>query len=272
MIDPRTAAWLFFAAAALSVAPAAADDQDSSFYFTSNINTDLPIIAVSAAIWAVPSAVDRARNLDICAPSCDPKTVNPWDRQVISNHNLHARWASDVLVVFLPAQTLWFVLADGTRLGASDAAIDLIILTEVLTIQGAVNQIVKTAVERPRPYMYREERPDGLRKNNADDYRSFYSSHTSTVFAVLTGAATIFSMRYPHNRFRYLIWAFALVSGSVVAALRTVAGKHFYTDVTTGAAAGIGVGIAVPWFHLRKQPSHRKVAVVPCEGGVAGTF
>jgi membrane-associated phospholipid phosphatase len=271
MIDLRATFFFLLCVTAVSVSTQA-EDKEASAYFTTNLNLDLPIIAVSAAIWAVPSAMDRSRNLDDCVPFCDPDTINAWDRRVVPHHNENARVASDVLVVALPAQALWLILADAQHFGAGEAVADIIILTEVLTVQGAVNQIVKTWAGRPRPYMYREEGPDDLRKNNADDYRSFYSSHTSTVFAVLTGAATIFSMRYPNSGWKWPVWTFAILGGASVAMLRTMAGKHYFTDVLIGAAFGIGVGVAVPLLHLKRKKSNHKVAVCPSGVGLTGTF
>jgi membrane-associated phospholipid phosphatase len=275
MIDFRAPSFLFLCATLnlVSVSTAAsAAAEVTSYYFTTNLNLDLPIIAVSSAIWAVPSAMDRSRNLDLCLPYCDPDSINPWDRRVVPHHNENAKIASDVLVVALPAQALWLVLLDSQRLGAKAGVSDVIILAEVLGVQAAVNQIVKTAVKRPRPYMYREESLDGLRKNNADDYRSFYSSHTSTVFAVLTGASTIVSLRYPHSGLKWLMWTVAMAGGASVAMLRTLAGKHFYTDVLIGGIAGIGVGVAVPLLHCKRQKSNRKVTLHPSGLGLAGTF
>jgi membrane-associated phospholipid phosphatase len=216
--------------------------------------------------------MDLNRNPGSCSPVCDPSGVNGWDRTVIDHHNENAATASDVLVAVLPAQAIWLVLGDFLHLGGDDGMADILIMTEVLTVSGAVNQVVKMGVARPRPYMYREDDGSGLRKNNADDYRSFYSMHTSTVFSVLTGAAFIFSKRYPDSRLRWLVWTFALSGGATVAALRVGAGKHFYTDVITGAAAGCAVGLIVPAVHLRRQKKKDAVAVYPSGLGVAGTF
>ena len=257
----------------LSVAaPAQAGERESALDFRVNVYADLPVIAVSGALWAVPSAMDASNSLDMCAPTCDPQDVNSWDRRVIPNHSSGAKRASDVLVVSLPLQALWLVIGDGLHLGAEDAVADTLILTEVLAVSNALNQLVKSAVERPRPYMYREDDGSGLRKDNADDYRSFYSMHTNTVFAVLTGTAVIFSLRYPSHPFKWFLWTAALAGGATVAALRVLAGKHFFTDVITGAVTGIASGIAIPASHLRRRPKPLPVEIAPSGLGVAGSF
>ncbi len=266
-----TAAAVFFSST-FAVASKREECEPSSFDFEANLNIDLPVISLSAAAWAVPSLMDKSRNPNLCVPYCDADEVNVWDRKVIFHHNEAARMGSDILVVLLPAQALWLVAADGMRLGTRDAVVDLVILTEVLTVQGGINQIVKTIAARPRPYMYREEGADGLRKHNADDYRSFWSSHTSTVFAVLTGAATILSMRYPKSPLKWPVWTFAMMGGASVAMLRTLAGKHFYTDVLLGAFLGIASGVAIPLLHARRLRPHRKVEVYPAGVGIGGAF
>jgi membrane-associated phospholipid phosphatase len=46
--------------------------------------------------------------------------------------------------------------------------------------------------------------------------------------------------------------------------LRIAADRHYFTDVLTGTAVGVGAGLLIPrWMR------HRGVAIVPTPGGVA---
>ena len=251
---------------------AQAGEREGALDFHVNAYADLPVIAVSGALWGAAAAMDLSNNLDTCVPACDPGSVNGWDRRAISHHNSAAKTASDVSAVVLPLQAIWLIVGDRLHLGVEDATADAVILSEVLAVSNGLNQLVKAAVERPRPYMYREDDGDGLRRNNADDYRSFYSMHTNTVFAVLTGTAFIFTVRYPEHPFKWVLWTAAVAGGATVAALRVLAGKHFFTDVLTGAVTGIAAGIAIPALHLRRRPKPLPVNIAPSGLGVAGSF
>jgi membrane-associated phospholipid phosphatase len=51
-------------------------------------------------------------------------------------------------------------------------------------------------------------------------------------------------------------WAVTVAVGTSVAFERVAAGKHFYSDVIVGAAAGTAVGSLVSLLHLRKRALH----------------
>ena len=48
-------------------------------------------------------------------------------------------------------------------------------------------------------------------------------------------------------------WVATVAIGGSVAVERVLAGRHFYTDVLVGAAAGLVVGTTVSWVHLRDR-------------------
>ncbi len=249
-----------------------ASDTSKEAYFASEMRIDLPVIVLTAGFWIASDIRDRSRTSDLCDPFCDPSTVNAWDRTVIGNHNAGAKAASDALVTVLPMQSLWLVVTDFLRLGGDEGVADAVVLTETLAVSGALNQAVKVLTARPRPYMYRAEADDGLRLNTGDDYRSFYSSHTSSVFAVLTATAFIFSKRNPKSPLRPLVWALAVSAGATLGVLRVAAGKHFYTDVLSGAAIGTAVGLLIPALHFKRRHRRRSISFYPSGGGLAADF
>ncbi|MGE5413366.1 MAG: phosphatase PAP2 family protein, partial [Syntrophomonadaceae bacterium] len=66
-------------------------------------------------------------------------------------------------------------------------------------------------------------------------------------------------------------WVAVGLLGGSVAVERVLAGRHFYTDVIAGAAAGTAFGIAIPLLH-RRGPWAPRLAAVPVRGGVALTL
>jgi membrane-associated phospholipid phosphatase len=147
---------------------------------------------------------------------------------------------------------------------------DAVVMVEAVVLNGALNQVVKLAAQRPRPLLY-DAAPGSPELDQADNYLSFYSSHTSTAFAAGMSYASTFAARHPDSGYRYLVYGGAVVAGGTVGTLRMLAGKHFPTDVLTGALAGTAIGLAVPWMH-RRSPS--SIAVYPFGAGVSlvGTF
>jgi len=216
---------------------------------------------------------DLSDHLQRCVPACDPSGINALDRRVVDYHNRGARVASDVLVVALPAQAILLSLIDLKEWGLSEVASDVLLITQAMAVSGAIGEIVKRSVSRPRPYMHRDDPDDPLRQHNAHDFRSFYSSHTSTVFSATIAMAAIFSRRHPGSPLKWLFWGVAVAGGTTIAALRVAAGKHFFSDVMVGAAAGTTTGLIIPALHRRpKRTLMSKVVVSPKFTGIQGVF
>jgi membrane-associated phospholipid phosphatase len=64
-----------------------------------------------------------------------------------------------------------------------------------------------------------------------------------------------------------------LLIASSVGVERVASGHHFPTDVAVAAVVGTGIGIGVPWLHLRRWDTHVQIAPVGAHGlGLTGTF
>jgi len=161
---------------------------------------------------------------------------------------------------------LYGSLAAGLGLAAYDGASDDALLSriglyaEAFVICGAVTELTKWAVRRPRPYTYDE------RLGKPDDDLSFFSGHTSQ-----TAAAAFFTARAidltgdlsQGERIAIYSTAGALTVG--VGTLRVAAGKHWPSDVLVGAFVGSSVGWLVAELH-RSDSVSVSAAPLP-EGG-----
>jgi membrane-associated phospholipid phosphatase len=230
--------------------------------------TDLWVTALATAAAVAPNQFPTQLIRERCAApgTCPASSLNPFDRVAVDLHSRAADVTSDVtvaLAVAVPA------VADGLRLGLGPTfREDLTILAETVAVNAALVTGVKYAVQRPLPVTY--ARRDGL-PEQAQGYRSFYSGHTSTAVAALTASAWTLHFR---DGPRAWPWVVTGVVGASVAAERVLAGRHFPTDVVVGAAAGFGVGTAIPWLHLRRRSGERSVAdlgIVPAGRGLALT-
>jgi membrane-associated phospholipid phosphatase len=138
---------------------------------------------------------------------------------------------------------------------ASDApqrSRDVLLIGEAQVIQlGLVNGL-KHVFHRPRPYAHFCSAADADEMNAHDSRLSFYSGHTSTAFAGAFAAWEIARRRGYRNR-REILWT-GVGLATATGALRTLADRHYLTDVLTGAAVGGVVGWLIPHLH-RPDPT-----------------
>ena len=101
----------------------------------------------------------------------------------------------------------------------------------VISLNGIITNLVKMTVQRQRPDSFYKTRADA-----DDSFRSFYSGHTSTTFALGTSNAILLSEAYPEKR--KLIWFTNLSLATATGYLRIAGDKHYLSDVFFGGVAG----------------------------------
>ena len=174
---------------------------------------------------------------------CDPGEVNGFDRGAIGNTNATARALSDLTAAAAVGVPL---VLDAIDLGQGKAFVDdAIVFTQTLAINSVLVGATKILAHRPLPRTYAG---DSILIGKPEGYRSFYSGHTSLVFAALSASAMTIRLRYGEKTWP---WIVTLVAGTSVGIERIADGRHFPTDVIVGAVMGTAVGIAVPALHAR---------------------
>lgn len=238
---------------------------------------DLPILGVSAAIWAAGGLMGRELRWAGCA-ACDPARLNALDRTAIGNADHAAKIVSDVGYATLAAAPLLLDLGDALLQRSRDASParprhlrawgkDAVVLLEVLAVDSALTNLVKFAVRRPRPYSYDPETAVG--DPLAEESRlSFFSGHTSAAFAMATAYAYLFQVRHPRSRWVAPVYVIGLGLASVTGVARVAAGKHFWTDVLAGAVAGASIGVLIPALHRSRLPGAPRLSLAPMRPGL----
>ena len=117
---------------------------------------------------------------------------------------------------------------------------DGLAVVESVVIAGLLNQTVKFAVGRQRPYAHVDPEVPAT----VEDNLSFYSGHSTLVFTLVAASGTVAQMR--DYRWAPWIWTGGLALASGTAYLRMAGDRHWLTDIAVGAAIGTAVGIAVP--------------------------
>ncbi len=170
-----------------------------------------------------------------------------------------------------------FVMAPAGALGLTAIAagmdgrlrewpVDAVIILESMILAANINQGVKMAAGRERPFVH--ALPDDekmLTEDPADNNLSFYSGHTTFAFALAVSAGTVASIR--RYRLAPVIWVVGLTTATATGWLRMAADRHYFTDVALGAVTGAIFGFSVPWLH--RTPVGRSLPMpVPVEGGM----
>jgi membrane-associated phospholipid phosphatase len=208
----------------------------------------LGALAVQLSPFTISKSLIRKR-----APG-DPRKVNALDRTAIGWHSrvaLELSLAGTTLAVALPAVIDWLDVGENFATLLEDA----IVLGEAVAADGLLNTIVKYAVRRPLPEVYAGQAPE--LEESPRGYRAFFSGHVSATASLALSAAITLRLRHPQ-----LKWPF-IASGaliSVVAFGRVFAGKHFWTDVITGAVVGATSAFGFARLHRRGhgwKPAHR---------------
>jgi membrane-associated phospholipid phosphatase len=206
-----------------------------------------------------PSAEDLAaiESLPENGGACDASDVEDLDRSIIGNDSDAARRLSDLLLLAMLAAPLAYaggeaafsdVEGRGRRFGE-----DVLVAYEAMAATNVLTNVIKLAVQRPRPFTYDPKEPMNVRFDG-DARLSFLSGHASLTFAAATAIA--FTGFRRHDGLEPWIAATsAYALAGFAAYLRTAAGKHFVTDVLAGAALGVVTGLVIAHIHLRDTPN-----------------
>lgn len=220
---------------------------------------DAPIIALGAVTGLLRKTLASRFVVQSCP--CDRGSVNWFDRSAIGNHNPGMATLSDVsvgLAIALPP------LLDIFDVGVSKAALeDLTVMTETLMVAIFFQQVSNIAVQRPRPATYAGN-PGYVHSD--EGYMSFYGGHVSSAVAALAAGAYTLRLRHGEQIWPWLVTA---AVGASVAFERVASGNHFPTDVLAGFAAGLAIGLVVPWLHAGNPGTHLALVPGPGDGGLA---
>lgn len=205
--------------------------------------------------WCVPDGVDtRVRN------------SLKWDNTDRAHQlsNLSGFVIAPVAAIGMISVAGWDMRGDVT----SHWLDDTIPILESGIAAGLIGQATKFAVGRERPYAHFDADPS--RVVNTDDNLSFYSGHTTLAFSLAVSSGMV--AHYRNYRMEPLVWATGLTIATATGYLRIAADKHYFTDVSVGAAAGAAVGVVVPTMLHRPVLEGLSIHATPNSVAVRGKF
>lgn len=226
--------------------PARADDVHELRY---DLRVDIPVTGVALALWLGSEWLKDDLARDTCR-LCDPNRFDAraQDRLSWSNSEPAGRASNWLGFGILPLGTALGMGAMAIHGRSPDAFwIDTLLIAEAAFLTADLNQIVKLAVSRERPFVNAlddTEKRDTRRP--ADNNLSFFSAHSSVAFSMVVAAGTVASLR--GYRAAPWVWAMGLPLAGFTGYLRIASDRHYLSDVLTGAVLGSALGFLIPFF------------------------
>lgn len=223
--------------------------------------------AFNGAAYLIGKGVIPLEEVDI--DQLNPGSINAFDRGATRNWSPQAHRISNVTLLStvglvgltgLPTlrQRRWFTVP--------------LLYFETMLLTVGVQDLVKVSALRTRPFVYNAQAPIG-EKIDGDARRSFYSGHAAVSFGSAVFASTVFGHYFPVSKLKPVVWAGSLALASTTAYLRYEAGKHYPTDILTGAVVGSALGWLIPKIHEQRKPRPAlqtwRWAASPWSNGVA---
>ena len=196
------------------------------------------VLATTAAgtLFAAPILFDVGPDTPDCAP-CDRRDLPGFDRWALARERSGWEAASTLALVGL-AVGVELDLVFGERGEGGPHAVALV---ESAAWALGLTEVLKAAVGRGRPVLYDPAiTPDDV---EPDDLRSMPSAHTSAAFALAT--SWWLSRRALDAEPRRVPAWLGFVVAAGVGVMRVSAGRHFPSDVVTGAALGVASAVVV---------------------------
>jgi len=177
--------------------------------------------------------------------------INWFDRSAAFNWSEDFSLASDILVSLSAAVPAMLFTSEKIR---KDFLIISTMYLETIMYSFALPYIAKGSLQRIRPYVYNNN-ASIKEKLSPDAKKSFFSGHTTVAFSSAVFLSTVYSDYFPDSKYKPFVWAGSLLIAALTGYSRYEAGKHFLTDIITGAIVGSAIGYFVPFIH--KQNSER---------------
>lgn len=217
-----------------------------------DLRVDAAVLGASGAVW-LGGELLQDRLAPVRCRVCGTNAFDAWARrQLLLADDGPPRVASDVLTLaIIPAGVVAHQLLAARAAGDAGAgAHDLLYVAEAGGVALALDQVVKLAVGRQRPFVRYRNYADPARPRDSDDNLSFYSGHTTLAFSMAAAAGTVSTLR--GYRSAPWVWAAGMTLAAAVGWARVASDRHYLTDVLAGAATGAGIGVALPlWLHGR---------------------
>lgn len=242
--------------AALLTAKISASENEKTFNLSPAL--DIPLATGALALCGTTFALDKFTDFnkpELESAQFEKSGINAFDRIFVNPYSKTLDTAGTVLsaaVCISPAILAFAPKNQWLELGAMYA--------ETMIFAWGFKELGKLCVNRSRPYMYFDERPqDEIEKG--DWAASFFSGHTTLAFAAATYTSYVFGKLMPDSALKIPVIAGTYTLAAAVAVTRIAGGCHFSTDVLAGTLVGSACGFLVPYIHSKTAPQKKNEKV-----------
>ncbi|MBI3534296.1 MAG: phosphatase PAP2 family protein [Deltaproteobacteria bacterium] len=224
---------------------------------------DILLIAIPMLIWASAFSLRPSFIKPKCAinpSSCVKENVFFLDQITLGKEIEEADglsfWSQNlsgafsVCLILFWAFFLFFSKIISLKASCIQFFIDSLLILQATIWNGALNEICRLIIQRPRPFVYSDPSQSGL---DIAHYTSFYSGHTS--FAAVSTVTAILCLmgRKFHPILLKLSFIISFYLIFFTGFFRVFSGRHFITDVVAAAIAGTVIAFSVVLLH--KKPT-----------------
>ena len=195
---------------------------------------------------------------------CEPDSLDVSVRSALFTHDSRTPALTSHILSLGAAPLLAFggVVVPALASGHGRYAVEdsVVILDGFILVSGFADLSKKmTARQRPSFHYGRQSQTESA-NDLADANRSFFSGDTAWPFTLASSASALAYSR------GYVTAPWLVAGGAAIGVstgmLRMVADMHWFTDVLTGAAVGVGTGLALPLLLHRRAAGGAEVATI----------
>ncbi len=193
----------------------------------------------------------------------DAADINGFDRSATRQWGPKDRYANALVLTLMAAPLVLAIATPGSRQSWTVAAM----YGEALLIGMGLGELLNGVTNRTRPFVYNAEEDIPFEERaEVEARRAFPSGHTANAFAAAVFLSSVFAKLHPGSSARAWIWAGSLTLAATTGYMRYQGGKHFPTDIISGAILGSLVGWGVPKLH---EVDDVNLTIAPSESGIA---
>lgn len=188
------------------------------------------------------------------------ESVNWFDRSATYKYSENISKASDLLAGITILAPLTLLIDENIRKDWSTLAV---MYFETTISAHFITSYAKGGVQRVRPFVYNSDVPMST-KTTSDARQSFFSRHTIWAFATAVFFSTVYGDYFPDSKYKTYLWYGSLFTAAAVGFLRYESGKHFPSDILSGAILGSAIGYVIPYLH---KVNNENMSIVPSSTG-----
>jgi membrane-associated phospholipid phosphatase len=245
--------------------PGTASQVQESFPYELDRRLDVGLTAGGVALFAGAAAAywgqEPLDSFEIAM--LDRANVNSFDRPAIAQPGVPDRYANALVLTLMAAPLGLAISTPGSRQSWTVAAM----YGEVLLVNMGLGELLNGVTNRTRPFAYNGSRDIPFEvRSEVEARRAFPSGHTSNAFGAAVFLSSVYAKLYPGSSATPWIWAGSLTLASATGYMRYRGGKHFPSDIISGAILGSLIGWGVPKLH---EVDGVDLTIAPSGGGTA---